>query len=66
LKISSSKLAIGFHGKLAASVIADLMFGRRHGEYRRGEAMGCVGVVFKGVYSKGEDEVANQEICVGK
>jgi hypothetical protein len=66
LKISSSKLAIGFNGKLAASVIADLMFGRRHGEYRRSATMSCVGVVFEGVLFKGEDEVANQEICVGK
>lgn len=66
MKISSSNLVIGCHRKLAASVIADLMFRRRHGEYRRGATMGCVGVVFKGVYSKGEDEVANQEICVGK
>ena len=65
MKISSSKLTILFHGRLAAGVIADLMFRRRHGRYRRGAAVSCVDVVFNGVL-KGEEEVANQEICVGK
>lgn len=63
LNISSSNLAIRFHGKLAASVIADLMFRRRHGGYGRRATMSCVGVVFNVVF-KGEEEVANQDICV--